>query len=173
VSGCHGWRNPTWYDNTGHVIQSTRYATAISLAGLDNRTATETLLGRLPASISAQDTTTYYSYDAAGRQRFMVDATGAVTETKYDAAGHVVETVQYANTVDPKNRAVRVAYTPNTNSSVHRNLGSYKAGDRVIAEVWFKDVDTSGMIFLGDTWGATPYSNAIYLTEYGRETGKS
>jgi hypothetical protein len=115
----------------------------------------------------------YYSYDAAGRQRFMVDATGAVTETKYDAAGHVVETVQYANTVDPKNRAVRVAYTPNTNSSVHRNLGSFKAGDRVIAEVWFKDVDTSGMIFLGDTWGATPYSNAIYLTEYGRETGKS
>jgi hypothetical protein len=132
------WFNP---GNVGSIVDH---------AGMGASTAT--IQSQL--KLSDSDRHTYYSYDAAGRQRFMVDATGAVTETKYDAAGHVVETVQYANTVDPKNRAVRVAYTPNTNSDIHRSLGNFKAGDRVKAEVWFKsDVDTTGMLFLGDTGG--------------------
>ncbi len=34
-------------------------------------------------------------YDAAGRQRFVVDALGDVTETRYDAAGRVAESLSY------------------------------------------------------------------------------
>ena len=44
---------------------------------------------------SAADRTTRYVYDAAGRQVYEVDATGAVTGTQYDAAGAVVATTQY------------------------------------------------------------------------------
>ncbi|WP_434989646.1 LysM peptidoglycan-binding domain-containing protein [Xanthomonas melonis] len=40
-----------------------------------------------------------YYYDAAGRQRFAIDAAGAVTEQKFDAMGRTVEKRSYAKTV--------------------------------------------------------------------------
>lgn len=44
---------------------------------------------------SENDRTTRYVYDAAGRQRFVSDGTGAVIEYRYNAASEVVQTLVY------------------------------------------------------------------------------
>ncbi|MBX8528743.1 glycohydrolase toxin TNT-related protein [Pseudomonas cichorii] len=45
------------------------------------------------------DRRTRFVYDAVGRQRYVIDAQGAVTENKYDANGQLTETVRYARPV--------------------------------------------------------------------------
>src|SRR3546814_6848890 len=47
----------------------------------------------LPA---ADDQLTRLVYDAADRLRFTIDATGALSESTYDAAGNVVATTRFA-----------------------------------------------------------------------------
>ncbi|WP_207306761.1 LysM peptidoglycan-binding domain-containing protein [Xanthomonas oryzae] len=64
------------------------------LAGSVDMTYVENWLER---TLSHQST---YYYDAAGRQRFAIDAGGAVTEKKYDAMGRVIETRAYATRLD-------------------------------------------------------------------------
>lgn len=51
--------------------------------------------------ISSDDVSvvTRYAYDRDGRLRYTIDAEGAVTETAYDKAGNVVQTVAYATPV--------------------------------------------------------------------------
>ena len=44
----------------------------------------------------SNDRRTQFVYDAMGRQRYVIDAQGAVTENRYDANGRLTETVQYA-----------------------------------------------------------------------------
>jgi YD repeat-containing protein len=39
--------------------------------------------------------TTAFVYDAAGRQRYAIDATGALSESRYDAAGRVTSAISY------------------------------------------------------------------------------
>ncbi|WP_339488784.1 LysM peptidoglycan-binding domain-containing protein [Pseudomonas rhizophila] len=45
------------------------------------------------------DRHTQFVYDAVGRQRYVIDAQGAVTENKYDANGRLTQTVQYATRI--------------------------------------------------------------------------
>ncbi|MGM9481545.1 hypothetical protein ACS5PN_10175 [Roseateles sp. NT4] len=52
---------------------------------------------------------TQFAYDAAGRQRFAVDAEGYVTETRYDDANARSTTLRYANRLSGAN-----AYSPST-----------------------------------------------------------
>lgn len=52
------------------------------------------------SSVSSGDSTTYYTYDADGRVNFTVDGMGDVTQTVYDAAGDVLDTIQYATPID-------------------------------------------------------------------------
>jgi YD repeat-containing protein len=47
----------------------------------------------------AHDPVTYTVFDGAGRQRYTVDAMGAVVETVYDAAGRLAATHRYANAI--------------------------------------------------------------------------
>ncbi|MBW8849078.1 MAG: hypothetical protein JF607_29505, partial [Burkholderiales bacterium] len=42
---------------------------------------------------------TRYVYDAAGRKRFEIDALGALSEYRYDAAGQLTQTLQYERTL--------------------------------------------------------------------------
>ncbi|MCE0461012.1 scabin-related ADP-ribosyltransferase [Pseudomonas uvaldensis] len=47
----------------------------------------------------SDDRHTQFVYDAVGRQRFVIDAQGAVTENRYDANGRLTQTVQYATRI--------------------------------------------------------------------------
>ncbi|WP_207258632.1 hypothetical protein, partial [Pseudomonas sp. FW305-70] len=47
----------------------------------------------------SSDRHTRFIYDAVGRQRYVIDGLGAVTENKYDANGQLTETVQYAKRI--------------------------------------------------------------------------
>src|SRR5207244_7081636 len=62
------------YDNAGNVIQTTRYATAISLpiatADPDRLTASD--LRAVVNAANAANPVTHFAYDAAGRLRFTV-----------------------------------------------------------------------------------------------------
>jgi YD repeat-containing protein len=53
---------------------------------------------------------TSYRYDADNRLTHTIDATGGVTEARYDALGNVVETIRYAKPVD----ALRLGTTDNS-----------------------------------------------------------
>ncbi|MBI2308425.1 MAG: LysM peptidoglycan-binding domain-containing protein [Rhodocyclales bacterium] len=86
------------YDAEGRILQTTAYATAIdtaalaALAAMPSQAAVAALV-----TASAQDRATRHRYDAAGRERFTIDALGAVTEQRYDANGNVVRRLRYAN----------------------------------------------------------------------------
>lgn len=43
----------------------------------------------------------WFTYDANGRRRFVIDAQGGVSETVYNVAGQVIQEVAYANPVEP------------------------------------------------------------------------
>jgi len=50
---------------------------------------------------SQNDRTTRYVYDAVGRQRYVIDALGNVSENKYDANGRLIETLRYNKAINP------------------------------------------------------------------------
>lgn len=85
----------TAYDANGKVVQTTKYATPISLSGLSAATVPTDIQSRL-ASNAAQDATELRRYDRDGRLVWIVDATGAVTQNSYDANGNVVKRLAYA-----------------------------------------------------------------------------
>jgi len=85
------------YDANGHVVRTTRYATALVASVV-------TAFGDAPTDIAVasnigKDQTTSYVYDNVGRLTYTIDASGAVTQTLYDATGKVVGTRQYAQKV--------------------------------------------------------------------------
>ena len=59
-------------------------------------TATYDALGEVVATTDALGNSTRYAYDGDGRQLFAIDATGAVTQTTYNAAGQAVARTTYA-----------------------------------------------------------------------------
>lgn len=88
------------YDAAGHVIRRTAYANPIaSVPPLGTAGSADAIRALVTPSLAA-DRTTHYGYDAAGRQRLVIDAMGAAVETQYDAAGHPVAMTSYANPVD-------------------------------------------------------------------------
>jgi YD repeat-containing protein len=87
------------YDAAGRVVTQVQYGTRISAATAPTESAVS---AAVQASLSTDATvratqvrTTRFSYDSAGCQRFATDASGALTETRYDAAGRVTETIAY------------------------------------------------------------------------------
>ncbi|SFC97263.1 RHS repeat protein, partial [Collimonas sp. OK412] len=84
----------TTYDANGRVLQTTRYATPISLAGLSAAPVPADIQSRLASN--ATDATELRRYDRDGRLTWIIDATGAVTQNSYDANGNVVKRLAYA-----------------------------------------------------------------------------
>jgi large repetitive protein len=77
------------YDASGQVVSSLQYGAMVAFDPSD--TASE-----LTAALSsAESRIARFAYDSAGRQRFALDATGALTETRYDGAGRVTDTIAY------------------------------------------------------------------------------
>src|SRR5262249_48485239 len=84
----------TEYDAEGRVSRFTAYANAINVAALPPAPAAADIAVTPDA---ARDRVVTSVYDADGRERFSIDALGAVTEKIYDAGGNVVRKVAYAN----------------------------------------------------------------------------
>jgi YD repeat-containing protein len=84
----------TVYDRGGRVVASKRFANTITRPGTLNEATIATALStRLDA---VNDRIEYFVYDAAGRQRFKVDAEGYATEQQLDAASRVIATLRHA-----------------------------------------------------------------------------
>ncbi len=84
----------TIYDRGGRVVANKRYANTITPpATLTEASVATALSTRLDA---VNDRVEYFAYDAAGRQRFKVDAEGYASEQQLDAAGRVVATLRHA-----------------------------------------------------------------------------
>jgi YD repeat-containing protein len=78
-------------DGVGRVQRETRFAnTQNNPYTLDE-----------PVADSARDQVLRHVYDAAGRERFTLDATGAVQESRFDANGQVIERIAYVTRIDP------------------------------------------------------------------------
>ncbi|MBI2305748.1 MAG: RHS repeat protein, partial [Rhodocyclales bacterium] len=84
------------HDANGRILQRTAYANALDLAGLAGDPGLAAIADLVTAD-PARDRTTRHVYDADGRERFAIDAIGAVTEHRYDANGNVVQRIRYAN----------------------------------------------------------------------------
>ena len=82
---------PTWWVS-GPMGQKTQ--TDIDLSTV---TRTDAQIETTVASLAdARDELSQIAYDKDGRERYTVDAEGGVTESKYDNAGRVIESIRYA-----------------------------------------------------------------------------
>ena len=86
------------YDAANRLTQTRRYANAIDLAAARTSLQEGTFVPA-PVADATRDVVASQVYDAAGRVRFTVDAMGAVTETRFDAAGRVIEARAYATSL--------------------------------------------------------------------------
>jgi YD repeat-containing protein len=86
------------YDHRGNVVSETdRLGNVITRTyGGRNELLTETRVGSNQATGTAHHTTRY-AYDGANRLRFLVSATGAVTEYWYDGAGQLTWEAQHTD----------------------------------------------------------------------------
>ena len=89
------------YDGDGRVTSTHAYATALTAAQRSNL-GTAPRLSAIQAvlSASAADPISYAVYDGAGELRFAIDPLGYVSETRYDSAGRVIETLAYPQAID-------------------------------------------------------------------------
>jgi YD repeat-containing protein len=98
LDGANGLRE-TRYDAAGRVLQVLGYATAFTdtvlLAKIKLGTAATANFATFVSANAGAAQTVWTTHDAAGRARFSVDLLGIVAETRYDAAGRIVETLRY------------------------------------------------------------------------------
>jgi YD repeat-containing protein len=90
------------FDVNDHVTHTIAYATPVNTALLVSATGeplNPMLASVRPLTSSAADRHAWNAYDAAGRLLETVDASGAVTETRYDGASRVVAVIRYANLI--------------------------------------------------------------------------
>ncbi|WP_055936360.1 LysM peptidoglycan-binding domain-containing protein [Duganella sp. Root336D2] len=97
------------YDTRGNLVKRVVHSAALSDAAFAALVAS---LGSAPAvtaatapTLTSPGSTNLYVYDADSRLIFTIDPVGAVNETRYDTLGNVVQTVRYANPIDPKQLA--------------------------------------------------------------------
>ncbi|OQS08039.1 hypothetical protein B0T38_22160, partial [Chromobacterium violaceum] len=141
-----------------------RYAQAIALDGLAQALQAGDLAARLKPG--SQDQATRTVYDAAGRQRYVVNAAGAVTQYEYDAAGNVTARRELANPVPT--RGVKIKNADGRIHDIVKYMGSFSAGDVVTATVRCKaPAGLKADVFLGNAVGANAYDNAVSQTVAG------
>ncbi|MEO7065620.1 MAG: putative Ig domain-containing protein [Rhodanobacter sp.] len=92
-----------WYDVDGRVTATRAYALALNatqIAGL-GVTPTVAQVGTLASAlVGSGDQVGYRVYDAAGKLRYTLDTLGNATETRYDVAGRVSETLVYSHPIN-------------------------------------------------------------------------
>ncbi len=114
-----GYVTQSEYDGSSRTASVTRFATAIDTTGLrDGAGVVLTVEGEpsdgiggttINVSRAAGDRVTTRIYDRDGLLRAAIDGEGYLAETRYDAAGEVVETIAYATKVDGFTDAASIA----------------------------------------------------------------
>lgn len=92
------------YDGAGRVTQEISYNSTLNSQAVQQLRTGSMDLATLATDLNnndipANDRRTSTVYDAVGRARFVIDATGAVTEKRYDAVGNVLSILTYSDMV--------------------------------------------------------------------------
>lgn len=148
------------YDGLGREIASTAYGVEIAeLPGADAATveaALDAALGTDPVLRAARQRTTRSYHDSEGQVRFVLDASGALGEKRYDSLGREIETIAYGARppagalADTASLAAWAATQPAT--AMRRSLNTYDRAGQVIARtdalgfVEHYEYDTAGNI---------------------------
>ncbi|MFZ2754355.1 MAG: hypothetical protein WAZ48_13025, partial [Lysobacteraceae bacterium] len=85
------------YDGVGRTTAEVRYGVTIAYTPGQTEAQVSSTLQTALIPDPTQARSTRFVYDAAHRQRFVMDATGALSEQRYDGVGQVVETRSYGN----------------------------------------------------------------------------
>ena len=120
------------YNDAGNVIATTQYATKLSAEALESDHWFDNL------KTSTNDRTTRALYDAAGRERYRISATGKVIERRYDAVGNVLAEITYAESFDPEQLDVL-----NAQLQSHSTLYEYDVAGRLLTKTDAADHRTS------------------------------
>jgi YD repeat-containing protein len=104
------------YDSAGNVIQTVAYDQPYTGIFISNGTNMESLIRSVDNHVLNlnEDQITRFAYDAAGRQVLSVNALGYVSETQYDAAGQIIESIRYERAISPLNIIIGAVYEFNT-----------------------------------------------------------
>ena len=78
------------YDDNGRLLTNTRYENGVDLVALSDLNALQAQIGAGGAK------TTSIRYDEIGREWLMTEASGGITEYRYDRSGNLVQTLQFA-----------------------------------------------------------------------------
>ncbi|MFZ5875144.1 MAG: putative Ig domain-containing protein [Nitrospirota bacterium] len=128
------------YDGAGRVTAEIAYGVTIAHAPGETEAqvgvALQAQLSTDLQVLASQRRSTRYLYDAAGQQRFVLDATDAVSEQRYDGAGRVVETRSYG--VRPTNLTIDTATLTSwaegqSSADLRRVSNGYDAAGRLTA----------------------------------------
>ncbi len=84
------------YDLNGNLTAKTRYSVAMTNVNASLEQADETAVKDHAIAHASTALTSYFIYDDDNRLQFSLDATGAITESRYNDKGLAVEAVRYA-----------------------------------------------------------------------------
>lgn len=131
-----------WYDKDGRVIAAEAYATALTGVTLSDA-STDTDV-RIAVKNSPQDQITYTVYSAEGQPRFAIDGSGRVTESRYDAAGNLTETLRYA---------APISITPSISSALYQGTLGEAAVTSALSQAGNSDATAEASATLYDADG--------------------
>ncbi|MBL0393036.1 LysM peptidoglycan-binding domain-containing protein [Ramlibacter monticola] len=163
------------YDADGNVVQRVQYAKAIaSVPPLGAGGTVDAIRSRILADPAA-DRVSRFGHDAAGRQVLEIDALGAVTETRYDAAGNTAAVTEYADPVDtsaladaPTLPALRALIVPDGTAD-RRTRKVYDEAGRLVYTL--RDLGPSGTMVAASSVEYNQYNGAGMLTRTTRHAG--
>jgi|GEM_PF-3010443 len=136
------------YDAVGNLVSKIAYRTVLTGAMIDALVADPL---KMPIGSSLFNATNFV-YDAGRRLVFTIDPLGGVSEARYDALDRLVETVRYANAIDPARLKTTDGSTLKSTAIQTALTGTVSAIDsartyRVRARV--RQVSGQGTVFLG------------------------
>ena len=128
------------YDDLGRLTALTRYATPVTTALPQPLTAANF---PTPAA-NAADSTIRYINDRLGRVQYTIDPAGYVTETRYDLAGRITDSIQYRNPVPAgsTNQAVVTALAAQSADAVTTHYGYDDLGHLTSETISAGDIPT-------------------------------
>ncbi len=87
-------------DQEGRLVQQRAYITPVDV----NRVTEKTTSAEMQALVepNVNDRVVHYRYDRDGKQRYKIDALGAITQYHYDSAGHRIGSSCYQKTIETR-----------------------------------------------------------------------
>ena len=173
----------TQYDAAGRVVAQLRYGVSVSFA----TTYTETTLGAaLNAALSSNATiratqirTQRYVYDAAGRQHYIIDASGSLAEWRYDGAGRVTDTIAYGQrppSTTTSESALNTWVAAQVPADIRRTRSTFDAAGRLQSNIDANNATESYTYDAADRMlTRTDRANNVWTYEYdaaGRRTAE-